>query len=403
MKRILFVDDEMQVLDGLRVSLRKQRHLWDMVFAQGGEGALAQLRAAPFDVVVSDMRMPGLDGATLLGRVKEEFPGVIRIILSGHSERESIMRALPVCHQFLAKPCDGDTLKSVIERACGLHALLESDALRRVVGGTDRLPSLPRVYWELTRTMSDPEVSAKQVATVVEQDPAMCAKLLQLVNSSYFGLARRIVGVESAVAYLGLELVRSLALTAHVFRAADAIPAIPGFSLTRIQETSLLVGAVAKRMASEPKRAEEAFTAALLHDVGRIVLALSVPSRVGALIGAAKTDPRPEHERELDELGVTHAEVGAYLLGLWGLPVPIVEAAAFHHAPASVPQRTFETLGIVHVADALVRQHLPGAGDPSPGPDLAYLERLGVAGELPKWSAITTEEVGRRASRPARG
>jgi HD-like signal output (HDOD) protein len=396
MKSILFVDDDAQVLGALQASLRKKRADWHMVFAGSGDAALVELRSQAFDVVVSDMHMPGMDGAELLRRVKQEFPATIRIVLSGYAERESLMRAIPVSHQFMAKPCDGPVLVGVIERACSLQTLLESEALRRVVGGTERLPSLPSVYWDLTQTMADPDVSAKAIANVVQQDPAISAKLLQLVNSSYFGLARRISSVEKAIVYLGCDLVRSLCLTSQVLCTVDRMPSVPGLSYSALQEHALLTAALAKEMAPDAKAADDAFTAGLLHDVGRLLLAIAVPGRVAEILAFSRNDGRPTHAVELDILGVTHAEVGAYLLGLWGLPVPIVEAVAYHHCPTTVPHTEFCTLSIVHIADSLTAAYEPhGYGENGHALDPSYLATLGVAAEIPRWSALVAHMVQR--------
>ena len=120
MTRILFVDDQQQVLDSLRDALRPQRHEWEMLFATSGADALAELERAPCDVVVSDMRMPGMDGAALLGHVEHSHPAAIRIVLSGSTEREVVMRAAAVAHRLLAKPCDVEELVRVVTRSCAL-------------------------------------------------------------------------------------------------------------------------------------------------------------------------------------------------------------------------------------------------------------------------------------------
>lgn len=395
MKRILFVDDEPQILDGLRGALRKQRAQWEMIFANSGAAALEHLRSASFDVIVSDIRMPSMDGAALLERVKAEFPNVIRIVLSGHADREAIVRALPVSHQFLSKPCDGAVLKNVIERACNLQDLLQNEALRKVVGQTTTLPTLPRVYWELTRALGNSETSNKKLASIIEQDAALSLTLLQIVNSSYFGLARKISSVEPAVAYLGLELVRSLTLTAQVFGSLHKAPRIAGFSFELLQEQSLLTARVARQIPSDPKEQEVAFTAALLHDVGKVILALGVPAQMKTIVELVTHDGTPMHVIEQEVLGVTHAEVGAYLLGAWGLPLPIVEAVAYHHFPARVEQNGLDALAAVHIADALVDTcvpRVPGVTE-NPSLDPRYLESLGVANDLPKWTAFAIKEA----------
>ena len=144
MKSILFVDDEPMILAGLQRLLRSQRNVWDMSFAASGAEALAVLETKPFDAVVTDMRMPAMDGARLLELVKERYPGTIRIVLSGYFESEAALRAVPVAHQYLAKPCDPKKLHEAIERSCGFASLLPDAALRRVVGTIGELPTLPR-------------------------------------------------------------------------------------------------------------------------------------------------------------------------------------------------------------------------------------------------------------------
>ncbi len=207
---VLFVDDEQAILDGLRNSLRKERKRWDMTFALGGQQALDEMKKTPADVVITDMRMPGMDGAELLRHIQRDFPAAARIVLSGQAERESIMRALPVTHQFLHKPCDGDTLRAVIEQTHALHKLMQNPALTALVGKLERLPAVPTTYTELSRLAADPKADAASFAKVIEMDAAVCAKVLQLVNSAYFGLGQKIVSIRPAVTYLGVEIIKSL-------------------------------------------------------------------------------------------------------------------------------------------------------------------------------------------------
>ena len=389
-KRILFVDDERNILQGLQDLLRKQRKEWDMAFALGSQAALDQLAQAPFDVIVSDMRMPGMDGAELLARVKEQYPSVARIVLSGHADRDAIVRALPVAHQYLSKPCSAETLRSTIERVWGLHALLADPTIRELVGKMDKIPSPPAIYWELTRAASNPEIGLADLGKIVEKDPAMSAKVLQLVNSSYFGIAQTVASVPKAVTYLGLELLKVLAISAHVFGAVTMAP-IEGFSLEEMQNDSLLVAQLARRFLHNSKKADEVFSAAIVHDVGRIVLALGIPERYAQIVHSATETGRAVHLAEADELGVTHAEVGAYLLGIWGLPLDVVETAAFHHTPSQLCEGSLQMLAASHAADALVEaaRHAPA----EECLDVAFLERAGAIGELPSWRSIAGEAL----------
>lgn len=396
MKRVLFVDDEQQVLDGLRNLLRKQRNQLDMAFALGGQAALDELAKAPFDVIVSDMRMPGMDGVALLQRVKELYPATARIVLSGHAERDMVVRALPVSHQYLSKPCDAETLRQVVLRACELRDLLKDPALKEVVGRLDRLPSVPDTYWELTRALADPEVERAKITAIIERDLAMSVKLLQIVNSAYFGLARRVSSVAEAVSFLGLELVKGLALGSQVFAAVEGAPAIKGFSLDAMQRHAIMVARLARRVVRQAKHADEAFTAGMVHDVGRIIFALAHPSRYAETVELAASTGRAIHEVERELVGVTHAELGAFLLGTWGLPIPIVEAVAFHHTPAAAMPAVSDALLAVHVANELLAEATArgGAAPCTSRLDDALLATLGVAAELPRWRAMAAEAVG---------
>lgn len=388
MKRILFVDDEPNILEGLQDLLRKYRREMEVVFATDGEAALAELRKRPFDAVVSDMRMPGMDGAALLQRVKQEYPDVIRIILSGHADRNAIFMALPVSHQFLAKPCDAEALCDAIQRSCRLRALLADESLRRQIGAIEKLPSLPRVYQELMAAMSRPDTSTAMITAIVERDSAMSAKMLQLVNSACFNSAKCITRVDHAVVYLGMEMIKNLALSVHVFTTLSKHSKLSAFESN--QQHSILTARVAKRLLKAEQQAYQAFTAALLHDVGCIILSICIPESYAVVMETARTTNRPLHEVETEVLGVTHAAVGAYLLGLWGLPFPIVEAVAYHHHSDGAGETTFDVTSATALADSLV-DSLSNSSTPSL--NSAHLEKLNVLAELPAWTEMAKQEV----------
>jgi HD-like signal output (HDOD) protein len=385
-KRILFVDDDASVLDALRNLLRKRRHEWDMVFTVGGVAALAELEKAPFDVVVTDMRMPGIDGAELLKRVRDAFPSTARIVLSGHAERDAVVRALPVTHQFLNKPCDAATLRGVVERTCNLQTLLQSEVTRSVIGKLNRLPSPPATYLRLTEAMANPNVSSRAIGAIVEEDPAMSVKILQLVNSAYFGLAHTATSVAQAVSYLGMEVLRALTLSAHVFSAAEGT-SICRAALDQVQRSSLATATIAKRLVKNRELANDAFTAGIIHDVGHIVLALAMPDAHRAIAEGVAKGTGSESALEQAALGVTHAEVGAYLLGVWGLPFSIVETTAFHHTPSAAVNEAPDMLAAVHLASGVVGAH----DGRDPGFDAPFLERVGLASQADAWHAAAAE------------
>jgi HD-like signal output (HDOD) protein len=384
-KRILFVDDEPAILAGLQNLLYKDRRRWDMVFALGGQVALEEIRKEPFDIVVSDMRMPGVDGAMLLNVIKDECPATVRIMLSGHADREAIVRALPALHQLLSKPCDAATLRGAIERSLD-GADVDRDAkIRRIVGGVDKLPTPPDIYFDLTRLMQSPASSVSDVARVVTRDPALSAKLLQLVNSAYFGTGQVTTSIQQAVALLGTDRLRYIALTASVFSSPGADDAC-GFSLSELQRGAMRAAWLARTIA-EPAVRDEVFASTLLHDVGHVVLALGRRQEFQAIHERAVAG-ESMLELELEVFGVTHADVGARLLAIWGLPSTIVDVVQYHHDPGSAPEACRRHAAIVHVADAAV-PHIPAA---SPI-DMASLERAGCAHLVPGWLALAEREA----------
>jgi len=392
-KRILFVDDEKLVLDGLKRMLRVLRSEWDMTFVESAEEALRLLDESryPFDVLVTDMRMPGMDGAQLLDRVQARHPGVVRLILSGHAELELSMRSATSAHQFLTKPCSSDKIKSVVTRSFELHRRLNSEQLRDVVGKLRTLPTLPSCYSELTRAMADEDVTIQDVADIVARDSAITAKVLQLVSSSFFGIPRTIDSLRDAVGYLGLRNIRALVLQYGIVNEFDPTTAAPGFRIEAHQRHSLEVADLARRMhAGSRTLSEQAFLAGILHDVGELVLATNMPELFERVQRLQSLGRVPAHELERRAIGVSHADVGAYLLGIWGMPDTIVDGALRHHTPSGLPEANdLDVAATVHVADALLDEAARPAGRTRL--DAELVARLRLEDRLDEWRRLASE------------
>ncbi len=365
MKKILFVDDEPHILSGLQRMLRGFRSEWDMHFVNSGSEALTSLAATPFDVIVTDMRMPGMDGAELLTRARANFPDVVRVCLSGYSSVESAMKMIGLAHQYLSKPCDAAVLKATIVRACALSDHLHDPVLRQALSRMENVPSLPTNYQAIIAELNCPEPSLARIGEVISQDVAMTAKILQLVNSSFFGLARRVTSAKEAAAMLGLTTVQGLVLSAGVFSNLDQ-GGWGDFPADELMEHSLAVGATAKRIAASVSKdrdlIDDAFVAGLLHDIGKLVLAASFKNQYYKALVAGGTTGLQQTTVEADRFGASHADVGGYLMNLWGLPSPLVEAIAFHHCPEKSLTSAFTPLTAVHVANALVHERDSGDG-----------------------------------------
>jgi putative nucleotidyltransferase with HDIG domain len=382
MIRILFVDDETSVLNAMRRTLHHMRDEWQMEFADSGEAALKALAAAPADVLISDMRMPGMDGWQLLREVKQRYPQTVRLILSGHSDARSIMRTVGTAQQYLAKPCDSTSLKAVISGAYVLRQVLNSDRLAHLVGRVGMLPSAPKAFQEILTCLQNPGASIADAAKIIGRDVSMTANVLKLVNSAFFGARQTMATAERAVAYLGLDTLGALVLAHSTFKGS-LVSVIRGFSLDALWQHSLEVATTARTLALYEKlpqsRADEAFLCGMLHDVGKVVFATrAVPMPDGT--------PASD-EQALAQMDTHHAEVGAYLLGLWGFPNSIIEAVAFHHAPSQAGGEGFTLPKLIHIADRMVHQRRvdrPPALDGGLEPKL--LENLGMEMRWADWS-----------------
>jgi len=387
--RILFVDDQPNILAGLRRMLHSLSNEWQIEFAESGEEALTLMAESPFDVVISDMRMPGIDGAQLLTETMARYPGTVRIILSGQADQESVLRAVTPAHQYLSKPCDAETLKATVARACALRDTLSQESLIRLVSQVTTLPSLPHIYTKLLEKLQSEDASVQSIAELIAQDVGMTAKLMQMVNSSFFGLPRHIESPAHAAAMLGLNVLKPLVLSAGIFSQFQ-VDSLQGYSVDALMEHSLAVSHLAEQIAkshSDNKElAENALLAGLLHDVGQLLLVANMPEQYCKTLALAREKEIPLCDAELECLGAQHADVGAYLLGLWGLANPIVEAVAFHHEPTKCKADDFGPLAAVHIANILVNETQPSCGIKySLNFDDLYLGRLGVADQLPKW------------------
>lgn len=393
MTRILFVDDDEFVLHGLRRLLTCTRDDWDVEFATGGPAALEMCVHQRFDVIVSDMRMPEMDGAELLTEISHRFPDMIRIILSGQSDREAIFRAVGPAHQYLAKPCTLEKLEPAITRACKLRDRLDHcHDIQAVVSQVRSLPSLPSLVLDVIAMLKSTESSIEEIGRAISKDVAMSTKVLQLVNSSFFGSPTVISDIPRAVTYLGLKLLKPLVLSAGIFSHLG-VDHVSDICLSRLMTHSAATGLLAREIAlsetGDVECAEQSMVAGLLKDIGLLILGEHFPKRLrDALEFSGKCSDASLAKAEVQIFGVNHGETGAYLLGLWGLPCPIVEAVAYHQIPQDSVVTEFCPLVALHAASIIEQASNPFSPATDVRLDIDFLARFGKADRFKQWEKL---------------
>jgi len=393
-RRILFVDDDELILRSMERVLRRPaaESGWELCFATNGEAALEEMTRSPVEVLLADANMAKMSGATLLRKVQERDPAVVRILLSGHTGLDILRTALPYAHQFLPKPCDGQLLKSTLDSACGLRNLLARPEMRQLVGASNELPSAPRTFIELSNALSNPSASARAVSEIIERDIGISARVLQLVSSAFYGLPRAVTSIGGAVAYLGVEVIKAIVLSVEVSRMFPLTQSIPDFSVDALQQHGMRASQFAKRILGHEPGGDVLLVAGLLQDTGQLVLASRAAQRFGIALSTAALRKQPLQEVETDLFGASHAEIGAYLLGLWGLPQRVVGAVANHLEPQRTGNRVFDAAAALYVANLLVVDpDVPALEEVPPHTvalDLAFLRLVGVAHQLDEWRRL---------------
>lgn len=397
-RRILFVGDNQPLWLDLRAHFSAHEGGWEVEFARTGPEALAWVMNNKFDAVFADVQLSDMSGVEFLDELVKHRPKVLRIVLSDISEVENTLKCLGRAHHHLMKPCDGTTVFQALKKALDLEAWLPSDTLQGLLSQMRHLPSPPEMYFQIALEMQSPNASVETVGNLIARDPAIAAKVLQLANSAVFGLQLQVANPVDAVNYIGLETTKALVLLAHTFSSFEHVE-LSSFSIDSLWQHSLRVGHFARRISltenGDPGMADEAFTAGLLHDLGKLLFAANLPQQFGEAVAMARGQYRSLWEVESQVFGATHAEVGACVLGVWGLPAPIVESVASHHHPFRLLTRSFSPMTAVFAANILEHETRPeNTAMPQAEIDLGYLKDLGLSERAEEWrrSCRTTDE-----------
>jgi putative nucleotidyltransferase with HDIG domain len=394
-RRILFVDDEPMVLKGLQRTLRKMRREWDMTFVVSGREALDVLGKKPMDVIVSDLRMPEMDGGRLLAQVKKQHPHVVRIILSGQLDQEMTLKSVRLVHQSLSKPCDAEVLKHTLAKLFALRDFLSDESIKSIISQIESLPSLPAIYTEVIAEMQSDDPSIKKVGEIISKDISMTAKILQMVNSAFFGLFQKIKSPEQAVMMLGMETIKALVLSVKIFSEFNQ-NSFSWFNIDKLFDHSLTVSMYAKTIIKNENLDQglinNSMMAGLLHDLGKLILATNFEKPYRQLLAEAQGTGKSLLDLEYETFRTSHAEIGAYLMGLWRLENSIIEAIAFHHLPARSMTQNIGLLTAVHVGNALDHEaRTPPGENTELQCDTDYLDKLEITSRIPQWRQVCSE------------
>ncbi len=331
MNQILFVESDPNNLAELKAAVESQQTGWSATFVTSAHAALNLLSNRWFDVMFTALELPGIDGIDLLEQVRIHHPSIIRVLLAEPIDDARLDRALSIAQRFVAKPWDMPTLVANLESVLGAWPRTDNPLVRTIVGRLTALPAASSTYPKLVNVMAQPDSSLEQIAAVIVTDPGLSAKLLQVVNSAFFGLPFKVASVPQAVSYLGLTSLRALVLLTSVFAAAEGCPLVDGFSAPRLQRHSLLCARLARSLVTQRANRDDAFTGGLLHDIGMLALAVGMNKRYALALRHAERSGRPLAEVETSFLGTSHVAVGAYLASVWGLPGVVVDSIELHH------------------------------------------------------------------------
>lgn len=393
--RVLFIDDETALLDMIRRRILAQGEDITADFASSGPEALALLGQRDYDVVVSDMLMPGMDGASLLAQVAQQHPQTARLILTGQFDSARSLEYARMAHQLLLKPAPVGEILATVKNLSQLRKVLTDKKLSELVGRLVSLPVAPDIYRRMTSALGNEKVSLDDVGAIVASDPALSASILRLCNSAFFGLSHKVSSPGDAVRFMGTQTLKAFVLFHELFHSMDprksALFEIDALWAHCVR-TAGFTRCIVHRERGDACQAETSFLAGLLHDIGMLVLAENFPDDYHPLRTWAAQVGTPLHEAERGEFGACHAEVGAFVMGLWGLPAEAAWAVAYHHEPMRRVESGCSMLVALHAADALDHELRPGTGARA-RMDLAYLALTGCLERLPAWRETCAETL----------
>lgn len=353
--RILVLADDAGEVQRLQSVFTQLPEHWQVHFCKTQKEAMGFLEAQEYQLVFADLTGGVGAAAQFLHEVWKLHPKTCRYLLGDAVEVDVMVTCVLGAHQFLERPLEAAAVMAVVNRVEEINRLVGNKSIQTLVSRMRTFPSRPTLYLEVLKEFRSPSASPKVIGELVSKDLAVSTKLIQIVNSAYYGLAQHVTDPADAVLLIGMEATCSLILSIDAFAKFDKVKPLY-FSVDRVWKHSQAVGHAARKfalsMTNDTAMANDAFTAGLLHDIGKLALALNFEEQYQGVLTVAEKNNIPAWKVEKEIFGASHAEIGAYLVSLWGLPIAIVEAVASHHLPASEVVGKFSAGTAVHLANA---------------------------------------------------
>jgi len=367
-KKILFVDDEVPILKSLNRLFMDTDY--EVFTADSGKEALEILATEKIDMIITDMRMPEMDGCQLLQRVKELYPSSLRIILSGYADKNTILEALQknIAKLYILKPWENDKLILLVDQLFETENILRDSNLLSLINNVDDLPTLKSSYLHIM-DLIDTDADLVKIASAIERDHSVATKILHIINSAFYEV--KTGSVKHAIAYLGLSNIRNILLATSIVDSFN-MSGIYGTRLDMLWSHAFICSKIVNLIYEKlllKKLSEHEASAGLLHNIGIVLLLKLYPEKYIEIFQRAEKEKNGLLPIEQESLHVTHQQTGGYLLRWWELPHPIIEAALYHHTPFAtgiINRELIYAINIAqHYASMILKNQLPDTLDPT--------------------------------------
>ncbi len=390
--RILIIDEDPKALQDYRDALAPKSGQWTIDYAPCVDEGLRAAQEDKPDVVIAALSIADGHGADILTRFEKIAPDAQRFITATEEDKPKLESTFGSSFQFLPSPCPPARLITEIQRCVAIDNWLGNDRIKKLISKMGEFPSLPPIYLKVVNALNSRDASADAIAQAIAGDLAISAKVLQTVNSSFYGFDEKISNISQAVNILGIDCVKNLVLAIQVFNKMGRTAEQKAIT-DQLWHHSMSVAVAARRIVAyetkDDKAAEEAYSAGLMHDIGKLVLLNAVPKQFAAARELSNEISIPLKEAEDQVIGCNHAETGAYLLARWGMPANLTEAVALHHEPVNSFGKSFSALAAVHVANAIVH-HRQRPDHPGSLLSEEFLIEIGKADSWEDWLAVTS-------------